>query len=140
LSGAEIQACAGLTIDQITQCADVGVRQIGYVNVVTNARTIGRRVIDAENRDRTLLCQRGIEYQGDQVSFVGVRFPGFARLIRSGGVEVAQRHPPDIKRAAVPTEGPFDGQLRLSVRIDGTLGVGLIDVIRFGHSVDGTGG
>ena len=65
-------------------------RKIDNVDVVANARTVGRLIIGAENFYVRLLTERDFEHVGNQMCLKPVIFPKFAG--RSGGVEITQRY------------------------------------------------
>ena len=73
----------------------MGPRQIGDVNVVPEARPIGRWVIRAMDLHFRPAAKRRIQRERNQMSFRIVIFTEVAIRIRAGCIEVPQRQIPE---------------------------------------------
>ena len=63
---AEVVGPAAARLDRL-QGEEVGLRQVVDVDVVADARPVGRRVVGAEHLDGRAAAQRGLEDERDQV-------------------------------------------------------------------------
>jgi len=80
-TGAVRQRCEG---------AQMGVGQVGDMDIVTDAGPVGGRVVGAVNRDQCLGVLRRPQQERDQVGLGGVVFADLPVRVRPGGVEIAQ--------------------------------------------------
>ena len=76
--------------------------QIGDVDVVAHRGAVGRRVVGAEDRERSPAAVRRLDRQRDEVRLRGVVLADFAVGIGAGGVEVAKRRVAQAVAPAVP--------------------------------------
>ena len=97
----------------------VRLREIGYMDVVADARAVRRGIIRAENLDVRFLAERDGEDVGDEMRFDAVMFTEL--FARAGGVEVTERDKIESVNLLIPREDFFEHQLGLAVGIDGTL-------------------
>ena len=44
-TGSHVEDIRSATIEEVLNSRNVSLRQIGYVNVIANARTVGRRIV-----------------------------------------------------------------------------------------------
>ena len=72
---AEIVNRGPAAIQERTECFDVGLRQVRYVDVVSNARPIVCRVVGSEHCNVHSAAGSRIEQQGNQMGFGIVRLP-----------------------------------------------------------------
>ena len=93
----------------------VRVGEVRDVDVVADARPVGRRVVVAEDRQRRAALG-GREDVRDEVRLGVVVLA--ERLRGPGDVEVAQRHAAQPVRPAVPLQRRLERALRLAVRVD----------------------
>src|SRR6266513_166994 len=77
---------------QVLEGVEVRGRQILDVNVVADARAIGRRIVGAEDRDLGSLADRRLAGDLDEQRRIRGRLADAAAGIRARDVEVAQRH------------------------------------------------
>ena len=76
----QVERAVRETLFQGLQCQDMGLCQVGHVDVVTNACPIGRLVVGAENRDGISISACGIQNERHQVRFGIVVLADLAHL------------------------------------------------------------
>src|SRR5262245_24232825 len=101
--------------------------QIDDMDVVADGGPVGRVVVGAEDLHGRPRAHRRADDQRNDVRLGIVILPDFALGIRAGGVEVAQRHPPQAVALAIPAQDLFDHQFRFAVGIHRRLWVRLVD-------------
>jgi len=82
------QVVGTIAVLQGTQCAYMGVNQIGDMDVVTNTGSVRSRVVIAEDRDVCSLAQCHLQYQRDEMQFWRVMFTTFGG--GPGGIEISK--------------------------------------------------
>lgn len=117
---------------------DVGLSQVGDVNIVANAGAVGSRVITAQNIDVGPFSEGHLEDQRNQVGFNPVVLPEFVTC--SGSVEVPERDELQPVQLMVPAKDLFKHQFGFAVRVDGPLRETLIHWNLVRWSVRGAGG
>src|ERR1700676_330971 len=86
-AGSDVESAAGYASDLI-ESANMGLRDVQYVNVVANAGAIGRRIIAAKNFDVRRSGVNGLQDAWNQVRFSTTGFSALARSARD--VEIAK--------------------------------------------------
>ena len=76
-------------LTQMFERADMRIRQIGDMNVVTNCRAVRRRIIAAKHRHVRLLTRGCLQNDGNQMRLRIVMLT--ATLRRACGIEIPQR-------------------------------------------------
>ena len=104
----------------------MGVRQVGHVHEIADARAVRRRVVVAEHRQRRPARGRR-ERQGNQVLFRPVVLADEPVGIGAGRVEIPQDDRAQPVRALEVRQRPLDRQLRLAIRVDRPLRMRLVD-------------
>ena len=74
-AGAQIERRAFCTIEQRAHRFDVGVRQIGHMDVIAHAGAIRGRVIVAEYREAFTFSNCHLEYEWDSMGFRNMNLP-----------------------------------------------------------------
>lgn len=75
---------------EVVQGEDVGLGQVGHVDVVADAGAIGGRIVGAEQLEGRAPAERRVDGERDQVCFRIMVFAQSAVRVRACGVEVAQ--------------------------------------------------
>ena len=119
-AGPEVVRRRATGVGDRLECPHVRVRQIRHVNVIAQARAVGRRVVVAEHL-QAASARRRVDRARDDVDFRRVIFADLAVRIGARGVEVPQRHRMNAIRPLEVRQRPFDGQLRFAVAVDGPL-------------------
>ena len=101
----------------------MSVNQILDVDVITDARAVGRWVIRAEDRDRRALPRRGLEADRNQMCFRLMHLAESPLAVTAGDVEVAQGREGEVitggaPRARIVEDHLLGRQLRPAVRVD----------------------
>jgi hypothetical protein len=73
------------------QREDMGLRQVGDMDVVAHARPIRRREVLTKHSEGGSQAERRLDGQGDQMTFGIVSLADFAVGIGGGGVEIPKR-------------------------------------------------
>jgi len=117
---------------------DVGVGEVGYVDVVADAGAVGGGIVFAEDEDLFAAAEGNVEDEGDDVGFglVGLAAVGEG----SGYVEVAEGGVAEAVEAVEPAEHMLDEELGFAVGVRGSEFCGLFDGGNFRFAVDGGGG
>src|SRR5256884_635284 len=104
---------------QVLEGVEVRGRQILDVNVVADARAIGRRIVGAEDRDLGSLADRRLAGDLDEQRRIRGRLADAAAGIRARDVEVAQRYVAKRRGFGHGREHPLRHELGGTVGIDG---------------------
>jgi len=90
--------------------------EVGDVDVVTDARAVGRGIVVAVDAGGSPLAERDLQNARDEVAFGVV---GFAAIrSRARRVEISQAGVTQAMNLAVPLEHGFDHQLRFAIGVD----------------------
>ena len=125
------------------QGEEMGVGQIGDVDVVADAGAVGGGIVVAVDADGGAAAQGHIEDEGNQM---GLGFVGFAAGDAAGAfgcaghIEVAQGGEAEAMNAVKPGEHVFDQQLGFAVSIGGLEAGIFSDGNGFRLAIDGGGG
>jgi len=85
--GSEIQKIRFSALAKVLQGADMRVSQIDDMNVISDRRSVRRRIVVCRRPGPPAITQRRRNHVGDQVRF---RFVPFSTLLRcAGGIEIA---------------------------------------------------
>src|SRR5215467_12454878 len=98
---------------------DVSLRQIGNMNVIANAGSVGGWIVGAEQFAVRGMSQGHFQDVGDQVRLPAVVFSEF--FTRAGGVKIAEGDVFQAIDLAIPKKNFFEHELRFTVGIDGFL-------------------
>ena len=110
----------------------VRARQIADVDVIADARSVGRFVIGSENRDEFAFALRDLQNQRNQMRFGMV---GFALVCgRAGGVEIAQAGVTQSVDLVKPLEHLLDEEFGFAVSIRRMNGIVFFDRRAIGSS------
>ena len=90
---------------EVVERLDVGIGQIVDVDVVADARAVGRGIVVAEHLHRRALAQRCLHHQRDEVERLPPVLADAAVGAGAGGVEVAQADRAQAVADAVPVAG-----------------------------------
>jgi hypothetical protein len=77
------------TLLQRSQSQDMRSRQIGHVNIITNAGSIGRVVIGSKDRNVFAVFGSSIQDEGHQVRFRIMVLANLGIWISSGSIEIS---------------------------------------------------
>lgn len=80
-----------MTVKQQGQRAHMRRGKVADMDIVAHRRTVGRRIVAAQNVQRRAAIDGGIDSARDQVGFRVMIFADLAPRIRAGSVEIAQR-------------------------------------------------
>ena len=89
LADAQIEGHPALLVERLER-QNVGVGQVGDVDVVADAGTVRGRIVVAIDLDVRALAQGHLEHERDQVGLGPMVLADVAARVRAGGVEVAQ--------------------------------------------------
>ena len=101
------------------QAEDVRLRQVHDVNVIADARAVGRRIVRAENFGLRQLAEHHLQHPRNQMGFDAVMFAEF--FARAGGVEVTEGDELQAVNFLIPLEDFLEHQLGFAVGIDRAL-------------------
>ena len=116
----------------------VGLGKIHDVNVVADARAVGRRIVGAKDLNARFLAERDFEDIGDDVRFLPVMFAKF--LGASGGVKIPEANIGQAVLPVIPIKNALEHQLGFAVRIDGLFRLVFSDRHMLRYTKDGAGG
>ena len=139
-SVAQVEHVVVPALQQIIQSQDMGLGQIGDVDIVPDAGAVLGGVVVAENGDLLPLAVGHLEDQGDQMGLRGVRLANGSGGMSAAGVEVPQGHIPQAMGPAGPGHHLLHGQLGLAVAVGGDGLVRLQDGDPLRLAVGGGGG
>src|SRR5713226_7466703 len=111
---ADVEGFAGNAVD-LLQRADVGIGDVEHVDVVTDAGSVRRGIVRAEDIDMGQSTGSGIENTGDDVSLHAMMLASF--LGGSGSVEIAEGHILESGVELVVRQNLFEYELGFSVGI-----------------------
>src|SRR3989442_908613 len=117
MPGTEIVRARSIRLDQRVQRADVRIGEIGHVDVIAQARAVGRRVIVAEHLQSRPAARR-VDGARNHVDFRRVVLPDLALRIGAGRVEIPQRNRVDAVRALEVRQRALHRQLGFPVAVD----------------------
>lgn len=137
---AQVEDLGGAALAEIVEAEDVGLGEIGDMDVVADAGAVGGVVVGAEDGDGRSLTEGGLEDEGDEVGFGGVVFAEATLGIGSGGVEVAEDDGLEAVGGVEVPEDLFDHLFAVAVGVDGGLGMVFVDGEVVGNAVGGAGG
>ena len=69
----------------------MGVGEVAYMHEVADARTVGRRIVGAQQGEGGAEAERGVGGERQQMGLGMVRLADLAVGIGAGGIEIAQR-------------------------------------------------
>ena len=93
---------------EASESAEMSVREIGHVDVVTDAGAVGCVVVVTMNRDRCPLAQRHLERDGDQMGLGVVILAQVPIRVGAAGVEVPKRGEAQPVRVGEVTQNMLD--------------------------------
>jgi len=115
-AGSEVRF-QGLAVGQVLESSDVSFGEVGDVDVVADARAVGRRVVVAVDVEGGALAVDGFESRGDEVGFGIVDLADFTAFVGAGGVEITEADEAQPVGWFVGFEGAFEHQLGNAVGI-----------------------
>ena len=137
---AEVEGVARSSDAQVFQGQDVGIGQVGDVDVVADASPVVGFVIGAENLHVVPLAGGDVEDQRDQVSLRVVALTHLGIGVRPGSVEIAKVDMPDPVGMFIVLEDLFDHELAPAIGVNGRLGVVFRNRDALWHAIGGAGG
>src|SRR5690349_1614735 len=114
---AQVEGGAGSALAQIAETEHVGLGQVDDVNVVADARPVGRGVIGAEDLEALALSGGRLQRQRDQVGLRFVPLTDRARGIGTGRIEVPEGDRAQAVSALGILEHALDHQLAGAVGV-----------------------
>src|SRR6266576_3284303 len=136
--GSEVQKIRLAALAKVLQGADMRVSQIDDMNVISDRRSVRRRIVVAEDPDCPQFTKRRRNHIWDQVRF---RFVPFSTLLRcAGSIEIAQRDELQSVGSVVGFEQALHEKFGPAVRIFRPLPALLADGNLFRVAIDSGGG
>ena len=137
---AQVEDIVLATLEQIVQGQDVGLGQVGNMDVVPDAGAVGGGVVVPEDAHVVPLAVGYLEDNGDQMGLGVVGLADGAGDVGAGGVEVPQSHILEAVGLGHPAHHLLHGQLGVAVAVGGHGLVALQDGHPLRLPVGGGGG
>ncbi len=118
VSRSHVESVALSSAGEVLQCPDVGLRQIDYMNVVTNACSIGCLVIVAEDPDLLAPVECHLQNERDEVGLWIVILSQFTIWIGAGGIEIPENHTSKGMGTIESAKHFFHSQFCIAIHID----------------------
>src|SRR5690348_16348597 len=113
-SGAEVECDAVPTGAEMCERAQMSLGEVLNMDVVADRRPVGGWIIGSVDVDLSLLAERRLQDERDEMRLGLVPFADLAIRIGACSIEITQRYPSQAVGLAVPAQRPIDRQLSLS--------------------------
>src|SRR6266446_5929572 len=134
---ADVEGFAGNAIDGFER-ADVGIRNVQDVDIITDASAVRGGIVRAENIDVRQIASGGVQDAGDEMRLDAMIL---AELLRgTGSIEIAEHGVLQAGIGAIVRENLFEHQLGFAVGIDGGFAMVLGNGDDFRFAIGGGGG
>ena len=138
LTVSQVVGTAVSAVHQALQGQKVRLSQIGHMDIIANAGTVGRFIISAEYFNVLAPAGCRIQYQRNQMGLGIMIFSDFAIRVGTGCVKIAQANMLQPVSGPVILQDFFDHAFGLAIRIDGVLRMALINRCIFRVAVSST--